>query len=455
MRRLIIRSGPLENREFPLPTGTIHIGRAFANDIQIEEPSVSSSHCEIVVGEDAVTIIDLNSTNGTFVNQAQVQSARLKAGDAVQFGNVECVFVVDAPVARPAVRIAIPKLATESPAVGAPPQPAIRIAAPVGLPPEPPRIAPPLPPPVAASDVPEAAWCKNHPKNPALFYCTKCHKAFCELCVAVRHTGHVPTHNCRLCASDCVPLTGRPAAPGKHDVRFFPELPKAFAYPFSTEGMVLLCVGTIFYLFLEFVGYVSRMGGLFGLAGVIIITVFGFGYFFAYMKRIITSTGEGSDEMPDWPDFTDWSDDILIPFFQMISTAVFSFLPAIVIMVATIQGYEALGLALIPAILFGCVYYPMGLLSVAMHDTVAGLNPVLVIVSIFRVFKEYVVTCLVLGAVFAVRVATAVLLPMIMPIPVVPYVIAGFAGLYLLVVLMRIIGLLYLAKKDELGWFNR
>jgi NADH:ubiquinone oxidoreductase subunit 3 (subunit A) len=34
-------------------------------------------------------------------------------------------------------------------------------------------------------------------------------------------------------------------------------------------------------------------------------------------------------------------------------------------------------------------------------------------------------------------------------------VIAGFVELYLLVVLMRVIGLLYLAKKDALGWFNR
>jgi pSer/pThr/pTyr-binding forkhead associated (FHA) protein len=229
MRRLIIRSGPLENREFPLQPGTIHIGRAFANDIQIEEPSVSSSHCNIVVGEDAVTIIDLNSTNGTFVNQAQVQSARLKAGDALQFGNVECVFVADAPVARPTVRIASSKPAAEPPPVGVPPPPAIRVAASVGLPPEPPRIAPPLPPPVAAPGVPEAAWCKNHPRSPELYYCTKCHRAFCELCVAVRHTGHVPTHNCRLCASDCVPLTGRPEAPGMKITSFYSALPQSFA----------------------------------------------------------------------------------------------------------------------------------------------------------------------------------------------------------------------------------
>ena len=104
--RLVIRSGPLENQEFPLKPGTNHIGRAFANDICLEETSVSSSHCQIVVGEDGATIIDLNSTNGTFVNQSRVQSARLKGGDVVQFGGVECAYVAAVVAASPASRTA-------------------------------------------------------------------------------------------------------------------------------------------------------------------------------------------------------------------------------------------------------------------------------------------------------------------------------------------------------------
>jgi hypothetical protein len=90
-----------------------------------------------------------------------------------------------------------------------------------------------------------------------------------------------------------------------------------------------------------------------------------------------------------------------------------------------------------------------------MHDTVIGLNPLLVLVSISRVIREYLVCCLVLACIFTVRTLTVSYLPKILPLPIVPYVISGFVGLYLLTVLTRILGLLYLAKKNELGWFSR
>jgi hypothetical protein len=455
MRRLIIRSSPLENREFPLQPGTIHIGRAFGNDIQIEEPSVSSSHCEIVVGDDAVTIIDLNSTNGTFVNQAQVQSARLKAGDAVQLGNVECVFVADVPMARPVVRIAAPKSTAEPLPVGMPSPPAIRIAAPVGLPPEPPRIAPPLPPPVVPPGVPEAAWCKNHPKNPALYYCTKCRKAFCELCVAVRHTGHVPTHHCRLCASDCAKLAKLPQPREVKITNFYTALPEAFTYPFKADGMVLLTVGTLFYLIMHYAAFVSRYAGLIGLVSIVILTLFGGGVLFSFMKGIITSTAGGSNALPDWPDVSEWAEDIVMPFGQMLGTLVFSFLPVVALFATEVSGFETAWWMWAVALLLGCMYYPMGLLSVAMHDTVAGLNPLLVVVSIYRVTIAYAVCCGVLLTVFVLRLLIVTFLPAVILIPIIPTIIAGFISLYLLTVLMRILGLLYLAKQEELGWFNR
>lgn len=450
MPRLIIRSGPFANQEFPLQHGTNHVGRAAGNDICVEEPSISSSHCHIVVGDEAATIIDLNSTNGTFVNQSPVQSERLKPGDLVHLGSVECVFVGDTPVARPVVRVAAPGSPDAEPA-----RPAMRISAPSALPPEPPRIAPPVAAPMTADGVPEAAWCKNHHKNPALYYCRKCHKAFCELCVAVRHVGHVPTHNCRLCANDCVPIAGRPQAPGMRITNFYAALPQAFAYPLKAEGLVLLCVGTMLYLFIEAATYVLSLGGLFGLAGVIIMTVFGVGYIFSYMKRIIASTAEGNEGMPDWPDFTDWGEDILVPFFQMLGTLLFSFLPLFAVLVMSVKGMDVADWLIIPAIIAGCLYYPMGLLSVALHDTIAGLNPLLIVPSIFRVFGAYLVCCLVVAGIFLVRTAMVELLPRVLPVPIFPYVISGFVGLYLLTTLMRVIGLLYLAKKDELGWFNR
>jgi hypothetical protein len=42
-----------------------------------------------------------------------------------------------------------------------------------------------------------------------------------------------------------------------------------------------------------------------------------------------------------------------------------------------------------------------------------------------------------------------------LPVPILPDVLSEFASLYLLTAEMRILGLLYWTKKDDLGWFSR
>jgi hypothetical protein len=453
MPRLIIRSGVLAHQELALNHGTNQVGRAEGNDLCIPEPSVSSSHCHIVVGEEAVTIIDLNSTNGTFVNQEPVQSARLKAGDAVQFGNVECVFVAETPVARPTVRIAIPKSAAEPPPVGVPPPPAIRVAALVGLPPEPPRIAPPLPPPVAAPGVPGAAWCKNHPKSPALYYCTKCQKAFCELCVAVRHAGHLPTHNCRLCASDCALLAATVGVPEEQS--FLAQLPRAFSYPFKGNGVILLVAGTAFFLFLSFIQQLAGRLGPYGWVAAGIVAVSAVGYLFSYAKIIITSSAAGEAAPPDWPEAGDWREDIVIPFGQLVALAALTFGPAMILRWWQ-PGSDAFARTVtLTAVGMGALLAPMGMLALAMFDSVAALNPVALVWSIMRVPLHYLVAAAAFELVIGAHLLAENLGGMLLPVPLLPSVISGFLNLYLIVAGMRILGLLYWTKKDKLSWFSR
>lgn len=443
MPRLIVCSGPLANQEFPLNPGTNHIGRVEGNDVCLAEDSVSSSHCNVVVGDEAVTIIDLNSTNGTHVNNAPVQSARLKSRDRVRLGNLECVFLGDEPA------VATPSLTTKRPSTAP-----IKVVL-GGPPPEPPRIAPPRPPPLPGVGVPESGWCRIHPNSPAHFYCKKCARTFCDLCVAIRHTGHVPVHSCRTCGSECITLNKRPEPRGAKVTSFHTALPQTFAYPFKADGLVLLTVGTIFYLIINFAAHVSGYAGLIGIVSIIFLSIFGGGFLFSFMKGIITTTAEGRDSLPDWPDVSEVTEDIVMPFGQMLATVVFSFLPAIALFAAEMGGYNTVWWMWVAALLLGCLYYPMGLLSVAMFNSVAGLNPLLVIVSILRVAGTYAVCCLVLAAVFLARLAITTFLPTLIPVPVIPDIIAGFISLYLLTVLMRILGLLYLARKEELGWFKR
>lgn len=101
MNRLVVKPGSPDTWEIELKNGENHFGRGDANDFRIGDPSVSGSHCQIVVNDGTVAIRDLGSTNGTFVNGAPVQEATLQNAQTVRLGNVEMVFYADTP--QPAV----------------------------------------------------------------------------------------------------------------------------------------------------------------------------------------------------------------------------------------------------------------------------------------------------------------------------------------------------------------
>lgn len=78
-----------------LPEEAVTVGRLADNTIQIEDGSVSSHHAEIVFENGEYHLHDKGSTNGTFVNGAEVTSVILKDGDQVRFGNIDTVFAGD------------------------------------------------------------------------------------------------------------------------------------------------------------------------------------------------------------------------------------------------------------------------------------------------------------------------------------------------------------------------
>ncbi|MCD6580895.1 MAG: FHA domain-containing protein [Desulfuromusa sp.] len=64
----------------------ISIGRNPKNDIQIDNPAVSSSHAVIKKVMNTYFIEDLGSTNGTFVNEKKIDKYELLDGDEVIIG---------------------------------------------------------------------------------------------------------------------------------------------------------------------------------------------------------------------------------------------------------------------------------------------------------------------------------------------------------------------------------
>ena len=75
---------------FRLRSGAVKtVGRAPRADFIVDAALVSRLHCRLTAGEDALEVVDLKSTNGTFVNDKRVDKATLASGDRLRVGRVE------------------------------------------------------------------------------------------------------------------------------------------------------------------------------------------------------------------------------------------------------------------------------------------------------------------------------------------------------------------------------
>jgi pSer/pThr/pTyr-binding forkhead associated (FHA) protein len=89
MAKLVIQNQGMTGRVCELHTDRTTVGRVEDNTFQIADPSVSSHHCEVQLRGSEIFIRDLNSTNGTFINDARVTESVLKPGQTLKLGQVE------------------------------------------------------------------------------------------------------------------------------------------------------------------------------------------------------------------------------------------------------------------------------------------------------------------------------------------------------------------------------
>ena len=170
MARLVIKSAGFGDRVIELNLGVNQIGRSPDCDVQIEHPTVSELHCEIVLAHEEVVVRDCASTNGTFVAGERIQEARLSAGQILHLGEVELL------VETTDVTIQIPEFEMPRPA-----------------------------PPVVMSD--GSLLCPRHPNARATHQCTHCQEVLCDACVhRMRRRGGRVLKLCPLCSHACVSL---------------------------------------------------------------------------------------------------------------------------------------------------------------------------------------------------------------------------------------------------------
>lgn len=166
--------------------GLLSIGRNPTNDFRVHDATVSSFHCELLITGKTVLVRDLNSTNGTFINDDPVHEAILKPDQILRLGNaqlrLECL-----PASDP-VRIAIPELKTETA-------------------------------PIQTHLLDGSLACLNHPGVPALVRCPQCDKAFCGDCVrSLRLAGGQTRLFCPSCSGPCETIASLPAPKKKQSL---------------------------------------------------------------------------------------------------------------------------------------------------------------------------------------------------------------------------------------------
>jgi pSer/pThr/pTyr-binding forkhead associated (FHA) protein len=65
------------------------VGRATRADFIVDAALVSRLHCRLTATDATLEVLDLKSTNGTFVNGKRVKRARLTSGDRLRVGRIE------------------------------------------------------------------------------------------------------------------------------------------------------------------------------------------------------------------------------------------------------------------------------------------------------------------------------------------------------------------------------
>jgi pSer/pThr/pTyr-binding forkhead associated (FHA) protein len=139
MPRLIVKFQGTVVQVHEVTKSSIRIGRRPGNDIRIDNLAVSGNHAKIEKVDGSYIIVDLKSTNGTYVNNKKILQAKLNHMDEITIGRHTIVFEDETQVTRPQEtpsEIRGPQEEPEktAPVQGPPPQGRLKFLEPEGKP---------------------------------------------------------------------------------------------------------------------------------------------------------------------------------------------------------------------------------------------------------------------------------------------------------------------------------
>jgi DNA-binding NtrC family response regulator len=87
-----VLKGAQRGRELTISGDVIRIGKVEGNDLVLPDDTVSRVHCEILRDQKGYLLRDLHSTNGTFLDGAEIREAYIRAGSILTVGTVQLKF---------------------------------------------------------------------------------------------------------------------------------------------------------------------------------------------------------------------------------------------------------------------------------------------------------------------------------------------------------------------------
>lgn len=224
----------------------------------------------------------------------------------------------------------------------------------------------------------------------------------------------------------------------------------ALSYPVRGSGWLMILLGAILGVILD----IGSIAPVIGLA----VFVFAGGYFCAFYFDIISSTMCDHDDIPDWPGFSDFLDEIVMPLITLIGLLLLSFWPVIALTVYVFNMDVSPSSPEVPTwydpamyglLFLGCCYFPMAIIANQAFGTFTSALPHVVLPAIFKALPSYfipVVALILVWSIVDLGQSYAERLPFV------GWFLAWAVALYGLMFQARLIGLIYRDKQDVLDF---